>query len=175
MAIAYINTENISVFPSTRRDNKQVSARLISESSVVSMINKLIDTDGYVITPDNDEDIIEDSTMLEFNIHGYYFAIAQTSLLRSKFPSSNNIYANIYLDEVGNYIELQGQDFDNNDVWEYRGVTFSDTDLTLASENPADYSLWLFTRDEQQTWQVPLESRTKFTFDVALGVDGGVI
>ena len=177
MSNYYINTEDISVFPSTRRSHYQVSARLISEKSVSDIINKLIDTNGFVITPDTTEqDTVDFTAPFEFNIHGYYFSIASGQDLISMFsnPSvDDKIYANIYLDTSGNYIELKGQDVDVNSIWVYQGVTFSDSDLTEDS-NPADYSLLLFVYDGTY-WQVPVESRVKFEYNFALGVDGGEI
>ena len=73
MASAYIASDNISVFPSTRRIHSQdFSARLMTESAISRIINNLIDVDGFVISntaPATAEDIFE------FNIYGYYFQV----------------------------------------------------------------------------------------------------
>ena len=55
--MAYINTYDkdgtkllVQVFPSSRRVATQSSARMFSEKPVVDITNKLIDTDGFVIS-----------------------------------------------------------------------------------------------------------------------------
>ena len=65
--MSYLRTENINVFPSAKRSNKQVSARLMTEASIVGIINKLIDREGFVIT--KREDVRLDHSF-EFNIFG---------------------------------------------------------------------------------------------------------
>lgn len=182
--MSYLGTDKIIVFPSARRVNKQASARLMSESSFVNIINKLIETDGFVITPEIDEApgyLSEES--FEFNIHGYYFKVEHAQDIINLFDSNtnvNSIYANIYLDKNGNFYELKGQDYDSNGSWVYQGVTFSDTNLSESSgQDKADYSLLLFNRESDTygslQWVVPIESRIKFMYSFALGVDGGEI
>ena len=179
MSNYYLNTDKVEVYPSTRRANHQISARLLSESSMVALINKLIDTDGFVITPDDENSeygIVDFTKPFEFNIHGYYFIADSGNDIINMFSNpaeDDKIYANIFLDTNGNYVELKGQDVDNSGTWTYHGVTFSDSDLTQASP-AADYSLLLFVR-EGNYWQVPVESRVKFEYNFALGVDGGEI
>ena len=41
--MAYLASNKIDVFPSTKRGNVQVSARLMSEASMVDIVNRLID------------------------------------------------------------------------------------------------------------------------------------
>ena len=73
MATAYLYTDNIQVFPSTRRGNLQVSARLMSEGTISNLIDQLLDTSGFVIT-DKKSNYLTDE-IFEFNIHGYYFYV----------------------------------------------------------------------------------------------------
>lgn len=177
--MSYLSTNAITVFPSTRRFDKQVSARLLSEKSLTDLINKLVDTDGFVITPDDETtgNIIF-SNPFEFNIHGYYFQTTTANSIIELFSSSTEIYGNIYIDEIGDYKELKGQDVDDY----YQGITFYNGDLTDASVasssglDIANYSLLLFSReDTNSNWSVPTESRIKFNSGFALGIDGGVI
>lgn len=186
MATNYIKTEDILVFPSTRRMNKQVSARLLSEQSFANQINKLIETDGFVITPEDDElpSGYSGSDPFEFNIHGYYFYVKTANDITSSFSISDydSIYGNIYLDTEGNYTELKSIDSTisiSDSTSYYQGLVLSSTDLTKESENAANYSLKLFekvtTSNSGNLWMVPPESRLKFKYIVALGVDGGEI
>lgn len=199
--IGYLATEDIFVFPSARRMNKQVSARLVSEASLANIVNKLIETDGFVITPEPEEGNYIDNGFIpnepfEFNIHGYYFKTnTANDIYKVVFgnsytfdsPASNEtstIYANIYLDisTDPNYVELKVQDGSINELDQgsyFKGVTFSDDNLSQASTNPADYSLKLFEKETfsggVSKWVVPIESRLKFIYTFALGVDGGEI
>ena len=203
MSSGFLATEDIFVFPSARRMNKQVSARLVSEASLANIVNKLIETDGFVITPEPETgDYTENGFIptqpFEFNVHGYYFnAISANAIYEAVFGSGKSfsnpvedeandvkIYANIYLDKTTdpNYIELKVQEGPINELDadnRFKGVTFSDTDLTTASPTPADYSLLLFEKElfngGTYEWVVPIESRLKFIYTFALGVDGGEI
>ena len=96
--MSYLNTQNINVFPSTKRSNKQVSARLMTEASIVGIINKLIDKEGFVIT--KNEDIYPEHSF-EFNIFGYYFIIdsIQTLIDIDSYNDTaeiKEIYGNIF-------------------------------------------------------------------------------
>lgn len=191
MSIGYLPTEDIFVFPSSRRMNKQVSARLISEASLANIVNKLIETDGFVITPEPESgDYVEQGFIptepFEFNIYGYYFKADSANKIINLFDnvSPYTIYANIYLDQSTdpNYVELAGQDdYINESLVNlyYKGVTFSTENLSEAATNPADYSLLLFQKETfsggTQKWVVPIESRLKFIYTFSLGVDGGEI
>ena len=63
--MSYLHTQSINVFPSTKRSNKQVSARVMTEASIVRIINKLLDREGCVITKNED---ISPQHSWEFNI-----------------------------------------------------------------------------------------------------------
>lgn len=192
MSIGYLPTENIFVFPSTRRMNKQVSARLVSEASLANIVNKLIETDGFVITPEPETgEYINQGFVptdpFEFNVHGYYFkaSSAQDIINSVSGIGVTSIYANIYLDVSTdpNYVELKASDsqineLDDNDY--FKGLTFSSDNLSEAASNPADYSLLLFRKEilsgtSTEGWVVPPESRLKFVYMLAMGVDGGEI
>lgn len=121
---------NITVFPSTKT---QTINKLITENSLTRIINRLINTDGYIITTtleklgeDIDKDIIStkftvNDIPLEFSIKGYYFSIdSLTTLLSdSELWETNNdswkntehkLFARIFIDKtVQSYPELMGQ------------------------------------------------------------------
>lgn len=182
--MAYVSSTAVAVYPSTRRQEMQVSARLLSEQSIVEITNKLIETEGFVITPDEDIDYENVySNSLEFNVFGYYFVINPMSSIVSQFNSSLNIYACINMEEVTDdttysYVELQGQDVNvgtaEEPSYQYQGVYFLDTIPTTGTI--PDHYLLLCTRDSVNSqWIIPEESRIKFKNTIALGVDGGEI
>lgn len=181
--MGFLPSNSISVFPSARRMNKQVSARLISEASLANIVNKLIETDGFVITPEPEDSetgfIAQDP--FEFNIHGYYFRADHANDITALADTgSTKIYANIFLDTTTdiNYTELKAADSSINELDEssyFKGVEFSNDDPLPT----ADYSLLLFSKEQlsggNSGWIVPIESRLKFVYTFALGVDGGEI
>lgn len=174
--MSYIASTGIDVFPSTRRSSYPTS-RLMSEENVVSIVNKFLDTDGFVISNSLTE------AGLDFNIHGYYFHVDYTPLLAAASSIANSdIYAHIILittenSESGeNYIELWGQDNDNV----FQGLTL--TGDTNNPENPQSgssaefYHLKILTRTENNDYVIPDESKFKFLEkSVDFEVDGGVI
>ena len=112
--MATIASENVTVFPSTRRAGSKPLARLMSEQALVGIVNKLINLEGFVISSSSE---IEESTPLEFNLYGYYFKISNpvTSLGLGTTFTSGNIYAHIELvtstaSDFIQYEELFGQD-----------------------------------------------------------------
>lgn len=180
-----ITSDNIQVFPSTRRSSYQVSARLMSESSFTNIVNRLIDTDGFVITPDTDVATSQEShstatayDVFEFNVHGYYFKISDIREVFNSFTSAISIYAKIVLDTPSFdsiYYELQGQDTNDgtteNPNYHYYGVEFTSS-LPSGSNT---YYLKLFERaGTSSAWTVPSDSRIKFRYGLQ-SVDGGEI
>ena len=176
--MSYLRTENINVFPSAKRSNKQVSARFMTEASIVGIINKLIDREGFVIT--KREDVRLDHSF-EFNIFGYYFVIDSLQNLidlngYNDNPEVMEIYGNIIIEKSGNYKELWGQDDDDDG---YTGIQFSTA--PIVDSNREIHHLLLLKRDafdsSELDWYVPEESRIRFDFDSAIpaDLDGGEI
>lgn len=174
----FLESTQVKVFPSTRRGTNQVSARLITEYFLVGIVNKLIDTQGFVITPDPPSGYFPQTStaQFEFNIHGYYFVIANISKILSEFRTSQEIYARIKLTD-DSCIELKGQDetadleVTDDSVFRYHGVEF-------VNYKPSDdyYYLLLFKKGESTNWYVPSESRIKFfTKSISIDIDGGEI
>lgn len=165
--MSYLATEQVTVFPSTKRADKQVSARLMTEQAIVGIVNRLIDRDGFVVT--TDDELQSDEHVFAFNIHGYYFEISSYAELKALFnddKNAMNIYAHIFIDTTGNYTELFGQDNDGK----YQGLQFSYDGKVKNSNNREEHKLLLLTREAfESRWFVPNESRIKFE------LDGGVI
>lgn len=164
-----IASNKIKIFPSARRNfSGDRFSRLMSESTLVSLINKLVDKDGFVITSE-----FSSNSPLEFNIHGYYFRI-ESDGISSLLSNSSNVYATITLSEYtsnkGNaYLELVCAD--TNDVC--TGVEFSDTAQTGTNK----YCLQLLTK-ENNTWVIPEDSKVKFKGESVIPrelIDGGII
>lgn len=168
-----LNSLNISVFPSSRRANVQISARLMTEEAIARFTNKLVDVDGFIITSEDD---YAEASPFEFNIHGYYFYVEKASYILnlSGMSSATNIYAKITLDIGNDAYELQGTDSDMSDLSNstYSGVDFVTSEPTAST---SVHYLHLFTRTStSDSWTVVSASRIKFT-NLQIDVDGGEI
>lgn len=177
--MANLASTKIKVFPSAKRVGYQKDSRLITEASLVNIINQLIDVKSFVITPEDD---LSADNPFEFNIGGYYFKVDKLSDLTNLFAGSQydtmqDIYATITIstDQHG-YTELMGQDDDQGGTLDppiYMGVTFSNT----ASSSSGDISLKVLHRESvSDSWVTPETSRFKYdSTAVELQIDGGII
>lgn len=159
----YIKSKDIIVAPAVRRSTSKPEARLLSEQSMVNIINKLIDRNSFVITKE-----FKGDSPFEFNIYGYYFRVSRGDELIAS-DSATDRYATITLDEGEHFTELIGQDDDQGNY----------TGLTIQSEKP-DSGLYLhiLTRPSSTSteWRVPVDGLVKFTKEsLEVSVDGGEI
>ena len=115
------------IFPSTK--TKTIN-KLITENSITRIINRLLDVEGYVISSEFPESVINSYIQspnnntyipisngiqncdLEFSIRGYYFNLGKYSDLLSSINLSpgESLVANIYISNDTEYPELYGQD-----------------------------------------------------------------
>ena len=105
----YLNSDEINVFPSTRRIYTQdFSSKLISEAAIARIVNEFLSTEGFIISRSID------APVFELNIAGYYFQIKGTELnpgasyIQNLFSDTDatEIYASILIDISNNYPEL---------------------------------------------------------------------
>ncbi len=165
--MAYLNSENIGSYPSTKRASVN---KLITENTVTRVINRLIDKDSYVITNGlNDINFSADIPIgkwaewgadFEFVIHGYYFCVTPgegygdgLSYLLSQVNLSLNddtrgtehtLYARIFIDKIDqDFPELYGQE-DVDD--KYQAIQFYWDNLTLiypdGGQESQDYDVY---------------------------------
>lgn len=162
--MAYVDSNNIKVFPSAKRGIDYPESRLTTEANFVNIINKLINYDGFVISTEFDE-----NDPFEFNIHGYYFYINKGINLLSKLNISvaTDIYAGISLTLVGDNLELADSDFSG----EYQGISFS----TGSAPIDCDYSLKILSRDDTSSNWRPVNNVRFNQESLDLAIDGGII
>ena len=181
--MVYLNSKNISVFPTTDRPEYDPLGRLTTEYNLTSLLNTLLGVDGFVITdPGNAENTSNGNERLEnaistgtvkfqFNIKGYIFTIHDLSSLigqNGQFKDKNAIYA--YIDIKSDYNNTNTSDNPNktlfqrlsggNDTSEgYKNVTFSDSDPSLSNY----YSLKILEKhSDDGNWYIPKDSKIKF-------------
>ena len=133
--MAQFNIQPTMIFPSTKMDSVN---KLITEGSLTRLINKLIDTDSYIIPPDSAnlskytntdfgtmievENPMNDN--IEFLLHGYYFnmgnigdlveiaselAVSDKNNITGNFVISACINVQTDINNGGKYPELFGQ------------------------------------------------------------------
>lgn len=175
--MAWIQSSKISVFPTTRRAIKQQDARLMTEKSLVGIINQLIDKDAFIVTK---KDSVASDKPFEFNIKGYLFHFDKLSDITDLYNTSTNleIYAYIVLDTGNGYTELLGQDdtlsVPDEDAYSiYKGVTFSDVPVSGTNT----YCLKILQRtDITASWICPETSYYKYIGStIDFSIDGGII
>lgn len=186
--MANVLSQDIQVFPSTKRGTYQRSSRLISEENLTNIVNKLIDKDSFVIRPQPYNSLGTDDA-LQFNIHGYFFVVPHVGSITNLMPSgTESIYANIITDKetvtvdsiTYEYIELQGQDTGSASST-YTGVSFTADapDTSALTDTQTRYSLKILEKTAQNVWQVPLISMYKYEAQNVFGdislIDGGVV
>ncbi len=85
----YLNSEAVGVFPTTGRPQKDPLGRLTTEYNLTSLINTLLDVDGFVITHNIDGFNNDSEEAFQFNIKGYIFTIHKLKNLLSSSDFSN--------------------------------------------------------------------------------------
>ena len=118
--MAYLNSKNISVFPTTDRPEYDPLGRLTTEYNLTSLLNTLLGVDGFVITdPGNAENASNGNERLEnaiyspttttgtvkfqFNIKGYIFTIHNLGNLIGQFTSTASTAIYAYIDIKSDY------------------------------------------------------------------------
>ena len=159
MGVYYPSSSNVAVFPTTKREINDRSARLLTEQNLVDIVNRLLDVKSFVITKK-----FEQNGSFEFNIYGYFFKIGNIGSIIDGLVTleqangvvvdeNSCIYANIHTFLTGNYEELYGSD--ENDV--YDGVVF-----TLNSPLSNTDKFLKILDNSSGSWDIPPESLTKF-------------
>lgn len=180
--MSYVGSQNINVFPSTKRGQYQRDARLMTESSLVGLINELIDLKSFVITP-IPSDTLQQSDLFEFNIAGYYFKIDRLDSIPdfNSLATGESIVASITLKTDNKFTELMGQD----DSGVYKAITFEQKNTSLApirsttsiDESPTvrktTYSLRILDKVSDDKITIDVDAKIKFQKDSLQGIDGG--
>ena len=200
----YLNSEAVGVFPTTGRPQKDPLGRLTTEYNLTSLINTLLDVDGFVIT-NNINGFDKTSQMaFQFNIKGYIFTIHKIgSLLEAlekstdtSLSNASNLFASIEIkldtgssitstgDENLNRIQsIVGMDQKKGDYYNYTGLSISPDDPTeddsTYPKNISLYSLHILEKREDK-WYIPEESKIKLKTsrsgdNRSVSIDDGVI
>jgi len=128
--MSYISSSNVSVFPSTYRNQYQTS-KLTSENNFVNIINAIINrpNGSYVVSHENN--------VLRLVIHGYYFEV-------TNWTKSPNLVASIKVENNGfslvRHDNLSIDNLDQNSI--FYGLDISEGNPVNGSdENYTTYSL----------------------------------
>lgn len=101
--MSYIASANIKMYPSSLRDDTiDRNAKLNSEQNLISIINRLSDKDGFIVSG---FDVVDNEINPGIcNIHGYYFEITQSITIPT--GSSNVWFAIKLLEDANGFIQL---------------------------------------------------------------------
>lgn len=170
--MAYLNSDNISVFPCANRDAKYIASKLTTERNLTNIINSIVTTDGFVLSYSST------SAKIQFVLGGYYFDL-NTQDAAITGSTATNIYASIKLGGTDPYLELQ-----NMDGAQAQDTTLDGTKgflgLQLTDTKPTDSgytSLLILTRATTGgAWQVPETSKIRLvsgTGNITVKIDDG--
>lgn len=180
---SYINSGNITGFPiGKRQGTNNANGTLLTESRLSSLVNSLLDINGFVVSPAIHEEIVSTSGQdMEVNIAGRYFKInnVYSSIgLDSVDVGITNIYLGIYIPTSGIdelYYEIDGQD--DQEDGKYNGLRIIGTSASTAvtSNNDNTYSItsdgttYLCVKvaelnSDDSKWYVPEPEYSKISF-----------
>lgn len=182
---------NIQIFPTTKRPIYDPLGKLTTEYNLTSLLNKLLDVEGFVIT--NSDNAIVDGEF-EFNIYGYIIKVhnIEDIINNANNKSIDNIYAHIQIQTANlntpinanttetfkyNLSHIWGED--NEGI--YSGVKFTSTpDNPWGSSQVGDHKYLHILEKNSNIWYIPGDSKIKFkTSDNgkyrSVSIDDGVL
>lgn len=177
--MAYTKSNNIQIFPVTNRPKYDPAGRLTTEYNLTSLLNKLLDVDGFVITTNPDAiNTINSEVPFDFNIHGYMIHIKNIKdIIPSnvtingtqiyailKIQTASNSAKNLRVDHISGGDDDNDNNTSNDNNSEYTGIIFE----TLApkqtlptSPGVKEYYLPILEYCDGE-WSIPVESKLKF-------------
>lgn len=166
--MAVLASSHVSVYPSARRSSTAPESRFMTEARFVSLVNKLIDSTGFIIS-----NTVATGGTFEFNIYGYHFAVDADDLITmiSSASTGQHLIAHITLATTGDVTELVGQDESSN----YTGLVLT-VENSVPTSTATDKYLGLITKTES-SYEICTQSVSKFnvgSLNVTV-IDGGTI
>lgn len=190
----HLNSEAVGVFPTTGRPQKDPLGRLTTEYNLTSLINTLLDVDGFVITNNIDGFDNNSEGAFQFNIKGYIFTIhniggflkSLNNSIDTSISNATNLFASIKLKiDAGSSATSTGDEnlqriqsivgIDDAVEGKYTGLTISDAKID------GSYSLHILEKRQDgdtYKWHVPEESKIKLKTsgdNRSISIDDGVI
>lgn len=169
----FLSSTQIGVFPTTGRPQYDPLGRLTTEYNLTSIINTLLDTDGFVITQNISgyEATNVGSTEFQFNIKGYIFTIHKLEVflnnLDEDLKSATKLYASIQINSNTSSIntnenlnKLQSIEGSDNEDGQYEGLTISSSE-PINKTSKVYYSLYILEKRSDKKWYIPEESKVR--------------
>lgn len=119
-----LHSSSVFAFPAVKRGvYYNDRARLMSENAIISQTDRLIDTEGFLIT----DTLTDDTTNLEFVISGYYFSVLISDIISTiqdidDLEEGKYLVASIGLQQTGTEYEMLQHDDESDN---YNGLVFS--------------------------------------------------
>lgn len=170
--MSYISSSNIQVFPATRRTVNSASGRQLTEANLISLVGKLLDKNGFIITKDISSWNEHTTDLFEFVIHGYYVAVNYNDLFTLLNGNSGKLYACIKISKSVTvsenqeeslspwFYEIDGQDTGTQGSEKYEGIDFV---VKTDNSEPSGYDYFLLILESDgSSISIPSESLIKF-------------
>lgn len=158
--MGYIASNNIRIFPSSERTGDKAGTNWLTEYNLSSIVNKLLGTKGFVITPDDDSPISEGKAIVEFNIGGYYVSTTLEDI-KTAIDSTNDNYEGgcgiVKFTKSGKSVTatiLLDKEGSDESYWSLSG-----SDKAAQTEGDAIDLIILETADNGTSYTVPITSR----------------
>ena len=188
MAIKYLQSTDIVMFPSAFRNAYNPESKLTTEENITSLMTRLspLNNPSYII------EYNETSKFMSINLRGYYFEFNFNNLVSAMDSSATKIYAFIKLLQNPDYATNEDNQafkalrlsriedttqtnkiLDNNNGFEGLGFIsdLTDTDYVGVTEiDEADTYYLLIAEKISGSWVIPDASRLKF---ISSEIDGG--
>lgn len=170
--MAYLNSDNISVFPCANRDAKYIASKLTTERNLTNIINSIVTTNGFVLSYSSTSDNIQ------FVLGGYYFEVKNLNVGLTEFTTATTIHANIKLDGTDPYLEIQNLDpTKQQDSTLDTSGNFYGLSLTKDPAGAGYTSLLILSRATTSgAWQVPETSKIRLVSgagNITVKIDDG--
>ena len=173
--MAYLNSDNISVFPCANRDAKYIASKLTTERNLTNIINSIVTTDGFVLSYSITS---EGTKSIQFVLGGYYFEVQNLDVSSTEFASATTIYANIKLGGTAPYLEIQNLDpTKQQDSTLDTSGNFCGLSLTKDPAGAGYTSLRILSRATTSgAWQIPETSKIRLVSgagNITVKIDDG--
>ena len=172
--MAYLNSDNVRVFPAPNRDSKYTSAYLLNEKNLGSVIRALYkrNNSSFVAytTPVSESHTIE----AHFVIYGFYFEVIDGWGGIGNDSTANDAWASIYVKKTGSgntealrLVDKSGNEaIDDNNVFSALDLTFTEPTEESLPAGVTRYSLHVYenaySNDNGEPAGIPEASKMKW-------------
>lgn len=172
--MAYLNSDNVRVFPAPNRDSKYTSAYLLSEKNLGSIIRALYKRNDSSFVAYTTPGSSSHTITAHFVIHGFYFEVIDGWGGIGNDSTANDAWASIYVKKTGSgntealrLVDKNGNEvIDDNDMFLSLDLTFTEPAEELLPDGVTRYSLHVYENAySNDNGEIPEASKMKWNAD----------